>query len=66
MKYYDLFINERRPVLVLYVRQGAGLPDFVQKDKDDWIFDGTATGLELPSDVVQSVAVNGHAFRDVE
>ncbi|KRE89012.1 hypothetical protein ASG87_05540 [Frateuria sp. Soil773] len=66
MEYYDLYINVKKPAIGLYVRQGAGLPDFAQKDRDDWAFDGTAAGLELPPNVIEGVAADGHAFRDMD
>jgi hypothetical protein len=66
MDYYDLYINAKKPAIGLYVPQGAGLPDLAQKDKADWVFDGTAAGLEVPSSVIEGVAKDGHAFRNME
>lgn len=65
MEYYDLYINTKKPAIGLYVRTGAALPDFAAQDKDDWVFDGTAAGLELPPSVIEGVAADGHAFRDM-
>jgi hypothetical protein len=64
MEEYDLYINVKKPAIGLYVRTGANLPDLA--DKDDWVFDGTAAGLELPPSVLEGVAANGHAFRDMD
>jgi hypothetical protein len=46
------------------VRKGAGLPDLA--DKADWVFDGTAAQDLLPPSVVEGVAADGHAFRDMD
>jgi hypothetical protein len=48
----------------IYVRKGASLPDFA--DKEDWVFDGTAAQDLLPRSVVEGVAADGHAFRDMD
>ena len=61
MQKYDLYINEKKPGIGLYVRRGSGLPDFA--DPSDWIFSGTAEQDLLPSSVVEDVETNGHAFR---
>jgi hypothetical protein len=45
------------------VRKGASLPDLA--DKADWVFDGTAAQDLLPPSVVEGIAVDGHAFRDM-
>ena len=63
MTKYDLYINEKKPGIGLYVRNGSGLPDFA--DPSDWIFSGTAEQDLLPSSVVEGVEANGHAFRNV-
>lgn len=64
MQEYDLYINVKKPAVGLYVRKGASLPDLA--DKTDWVFDGTAAQDLLPPNVVQGVAANGHAFRDMD
>jgi hypothetical protein len=64
MEEYDLYINVKKPAIGLYVRKGEGLPDLA--DKSDWIFDGTAAQDLLPPSVVQGVATDGHAFRDMD
>jgi hypothetical protein len=64
MEEYDLYINVKKPAIGLYVRKGAGLPDLA--DKEDWVFDGTAAQDLLPRSVVQGVAADGHAFRDMD
>jgi hypothetical protein len=61
---YDLYINDKKPAIGLYVRKGAGLPDLA--DKEDWIFDGTCAQDLLPSSVIEAVKANGHAFRDMD
>jgi hypothetical protein len=61
---YDLYINAKKPAIGLYLRNGASLPDLA--DKDDWVFDGTAAQDELPLGIVEAVAANGHAFRDMD
>ena len=61
MQKYDLYINEKKPGIGLYVRTGSGLPDFA--DPSNWIFSGTAEQDLLPSSVVEDVETNGHAFR---
>ena len=49
----------------LYVlNRSLSLPDLA--DKDDWVFDGTAAQDLLPPSVVEGVAADGHAFRDVD
>ena len=64
MQEYDLYINPQKPTLGLYVRKGAGLPDLA--DPGEWVFDGTATQVELPADLVRSIETRGHAFRDMD
>jgi hypothetical protein len=64
MEEYDLYINVKKPAIGLYVRKGASLPDLA--DKEDWVFDGTAAQDLLPRSVVEGVAANGHAFRDMD
>ncbi len=64
MQEYDLYINVKKPAIGLYVRKGASLPDLA--DKADWVFDGTAAQDLLPPSVVQGVAADGHAFRDMD
>lgn len=64
MQEYDLYINVKKPAIGLYVRKGASLPDLA--DKTDWVFDGTAAKDLLPPNVVQGVAADGHAFRDMD
>ncbi len=64
MQQYDLYINAKKPAIGLYVRKGASLPDF--SDKSDWVFDGTAAQDLLPPSVVEGVAADGHAFRDMD
>lgn len=64
MNAYDLYISVKKPDLGIYVRTGAGLPDFAHPD--EWVFDGTAPQEELPPKVVQDVEANGHAFRELD
>lgn len=63
MSEYDLYVNVKKPDLGIYVRTGAGLPDFVHAD--EWVFDGTAARDVLPPKVVAGVEANGHAFREL-
>jgi hypothetical protein len=63
MEEYDLYINIKKPTIGLYVRKGASLPDLA--DKTDWVFDGTAAQDLLPASVVNGVAADGHAFRNM-
>jgi hypothetical protein len=46
------------------VRKGAGLPDLA--DPGEWVFDGTAAQVELPTDLMRSIETRGHAFRDMD
>jgi hypothetical protein len=46
------------------VRKGAGLPDLA--NSTEWLFDGTAAAGELPSELVQSIERDGHAFREMD
>jgi hypothetical protein len=64
MQEYDLYINPQKPSVGLYVRKGAGLPDFA--DAKEWVFDGTAASAGLPADLVKGIEANGHAFRDMD
>ncbi len=64
MREYDLYINQNKPSIGLYVSKGAGLPDI--DDKADWLFDGTAAEDLLPPEVVKGVAADGHAFRSMD
>lgn len=64
MEEYDLYVNVKKPSIGLYVRKGAKLPDLA--DKDDWAFDGAVVRDLLPSSVVEGVAADGHAFRDMD
>lgn len=61
---YDLYLNDKKTSVGLYVRKGVGLPDL--EDKKDWIFDGTYSQDLLPSSVIATVNANGHAFRDMD
>jgi hypothetical protein len=61
---YDLYLNDKKPSIGLYVRKGAGLPDLM--DKKDWIFDGTYAQDLLPPRVSAAVNASGHAFRDMD
>lgn len=61
MDEYDLYIDLKKPDIGLYVRKGAGLPDFA--DAKEWVYDGTAPRSVLPLAAVQGVEANGHAFR---
>ena len=63
MQEYDLYINAKKPAIGLYVRKGANLPDLA--DKTDWVFGGTAAQDLLPSSVVEGIAADGHAFRNM-
>jgi len=64
MEEYDLYINVKKPAIGLYVRKDESLPDLA--DSDDWVFDGTAAQDLLPPSVVEGVAADGHAFRDMD
>jgi hypothetical protein len=64
MREYDVYINAQKPAVGLYVRTGAGLPDF--SHPDEWVFDGTAAEDLLPPNIVKGVEANGHAFRDMD
>lgn len=64
MQEYDLYINEKKPAIGLYVRSGAGLPDFA--DPTEWVFQETAAQDLLPPSVIEGVAASGHAFRDMD
>lgn len=64
MQEYDCYINVKKPAIGIYVRKGANLPDF--ENKDDWVFDGAAAQNLLPPSVVEGVAADGHAFRDMD
>lgn len=64
MNMYDCYLNVKKPAIGLYVRSGAPLPDV--GDKSDWLFDGTAAEDLLPPSVVEGVAADGHAFRDMD
>lgn len=64
MPEYDLYINEKKPGIGLYVRKGASLPDFA--NPQEWIFDGTAAEDLLPASVVEGIEANGHAFRNMD
>jgi hypothetical protein len=64
MQEYDLYINPLRPSVGLYVRKGAGLSDLA--DPEGWVFDGSTTQGELPSDLVKRIETDGHAFRDMD
>ncbi len=61
---YDLYVNVKKPAVGIYVRAGAGLPDFAHPD--EWVYDGTAPQDVLPPKIVEGVEANGHAFRDME
>ncbi len=63
MTEYDLYINVKKPAIGIYVRSGAGLPDFAHPD--EWVFDGTAPQDVLPPKVIAGVEANGHAFREL-
>jgi hypothetical protein len=64
MQKYDFYINEKKPGIGLYVRNGSGLPDFA--DASEWIFSGTAEQDLLPLSVMEGVEANGHAFRNMD
>lgn len=64
MEEYDLYLDAKKPAIGLYVRKGAELPDLA--DRDDWVFDGTAFEDQIPSDVIEGVKANGHAFRNMD
>jgi hypothetical protein len=64
MDEYDLYLNDRKPSVGLYVRKGAGLPDL--EDQKDWLFGGTCAQDLLPPDVIVAVKANGHAFRNMD
>jgi hypothetical protein len=64
MEEYDLYINVKKPAIGLYVRKDESLPDLA--DREDWVFDGTAAQDLLPPSVVEGVAADGHAFRDMD
>ena len=64
MQEYDLYINAKKPGVGLYVRKGAGLPDFAHPQ--DWVFDGTSSSDALPRSIVDGVEANGHSFRNMD
>ncbi|TPN33561.1 hypothetical protein FKO01_12280 [Mesorhizobium sp. B2-3-3] len=64
MPEHDLYIKVKKPSIGLYVRKGSALPDFA--DPKEWLFDGTAAQDLLPPSVVDGVAADGHAFRDMD
>ena len=64
MEEYDLYLNQKKPSIGLYVPKGASLSDLA--DEADWIFDGTLTEDLLPSGVTRDVKTNGHAFRKMD
>jgi len=64
MQEYDLYINVKKPAIGLYVRKGESLPDLA--DKADWVFDGTSAQDLLPPHIVEGIAADGHAFRDMD
>lgn len=64
MTEFDLYLNDKRPAIGLYVAQGAGLPDLA--DKADWLFNGTFTQGQLALAVIEGVEKDGHAFRDMD
>jgi hypothetical protein len=64
MQEYDLYINPKKPSIGLYVRKGAGLPDLA--DASEWLYDGSANDVDLPSDLVQNIESTGHAFRELD
>lgn len=61
---YDCYVNAKKPGIGLYVRAGAGLPDFA--DPKEWVFDGTQAQDLVPSSVIKAVAADGHALRDMD
>ena len=64
MQEYDLYINPKKPSIGLYVRKGAGLPDLA--DASEWLYDGSANDVDLPSELVRNIESTGHAFRDLD
>ena len=64
MREYDLYINPKKPPIGLYVRKGAGLPDFV--DASESLCDGSANDVDLPPDLGQKIETAGHAFRELD
>ena len=63
MREYYLYLNAKKPSVGLYVRQGASLADF--SDREDWVFDGTLAGNLVPPAIADAVETNGHAFGDM-
>ena len=63
MQEFDLYINPQKPVLGLYVRAGAGLPDLAESKQ--WVFESTLTEDELSASLVQSIKASGYAFQEL-
>ncbi|MFS8048056.1 hypothetical protein [Rhizobium sp. BR 314] len=64
MEMYDCYLNKQKPAVGLYVRTGAALPEFA--DPKEWIFDGTSAADLLPSSVIEEIAADGYAFRNMD
>ncbi len=60
---FDLYTNPARPTLALYVRKGAGLPDFA--DPSSWSIEGEIWSNEIPPDVLKTLETNGHVFQEL-
>jgi hypothetical protein len=56
----DVYWNQKKPELALYVPHGRGLSDL--DDVDDWNLDRTVYASEVSEDVVQRIDTDGHAF----
>ena len=64
MDEFDFYVSPKKPMIGLYVKKGAGLPDLV--DAKDWLFDGTVGPSEVPAATVNEIETNGHAFKDLD
>ena len=60
----DVYWNQRKSELALYVPHGLGLPDL--DDVDDWDLDRTVYTSEIPADIVRKIGVDGHAFGRID
>lgn len=61
---FDRYLNPNRPMIGLYVKKGAGLPDL--RDANTWLFDGTVGPDEVPAATINEIEASGHAFVDLE
>jgi len=62
---FDFYINLTKPSLGIYVRKGAGLPDFAAAEAKQWQFSGHVWQSELSPEIVKELDSNGHAFQEL-